>query len=80
VTIGSPYSYAQWSPKELAFFGDEDPIVAPPLDAMLHPRAFGRRIVIENMGHLALVFHPKVLTMTAEELRGNRAPSRRSAA
>jgi hypothetical protein len=74
VTLGSPYLYGHWASRELAFFGDEDPIVPPPPgEAIVNTFAMGRRKVIENTGHLALAFHPEVLRMTATELRGNRA-------
>jgi hypothetical protein len=80
VTLGSPYSYAQWSPRETAIFGDEDPIVPPPVEPLMHPFAFGRRVVLERTGHLALLYHPEVLRIAGTELRANREDARSSGA
>jgi pimeloyl-ACP methyl ester carboxylesterase len=74
VTLGSPYLYGHWGSRELAIYGDQDPIVPPPPgEALIGSFAMGRRKVVENTGHLALAFHPEVLRMTASELRANRA-------
>jgi Palmitoyl protein thioesterase len=73
VTLGSPYSYAQWSPREIAIFGGEDPIVRPPFDMLTHRYAFGRTVVLEDTGHLALIYHPEALRIAATAMRGNRA-------
>jgi pimeloyl-ACP methyl ester carboxylesterase len=73
VTLGSPYSYGQHSPRELGIFGDDDPIVPAPIDEMLHEDAFGRIVVMHDVGHLALVFLPEVLRIIGTELRANRA-------
>jgi pimeloyl-ACP methyl ester carboxylesterase len=74
VTLGSPYLYGHWASRELAIYGDEDPIVPPPpAEAIVNAFAMGRRTVVENTGHLALAFHPEVLRITATELRANRA-------
>jgi pimeloyl-ACP methyl ester carboxylesterase len=73
VTLGSPYSYGQRSPHELGIFGDDDPIVPAPIEDMLHEGAFGRLVIMHDVGHLALVFHPEVLRIIGTELRANRA-------
>jgi pimeloyl-ACP methyl ester carboxylesterase len=80
VTLGSPYSHAQWSPRELAIFGDDDPIVPAPTNAMTAPSSFGRIKVLDNTGHLALIYHPEALRIVATELRANRARSETRAA
>jgi pimeloyl-ACP methyl ester carboxylesterase len=73
VTLGSPYLYGHWSSRELAIYGDEDPIVPPPpAEAIVNAFAMGRRTVVKHTGHLALAFHPEVLRITATELRTNR--------
>jgi pimeloyl-ACP methyl ester carboxylesterase len=73
ITLGSPYSYAQWSPRELAIFGDDDPIVPAPIVAMTAPSSFGRVEILDDTGHLALIYHPEALRIVATELRANRA-------
>jgi pimeloyl-ACP methyl ester carboxylesterase len=73
ITLGSPYSYGQHSPREIGIFGDDDPIVPAPIEEMLHPGAFGRLVIMHDVGHLALVFHPEVLRIIGTELRANRA-------
>lgn len=73
VTLGSPYSYAQWSPREVAIFGDDDPIVPAPIVATTAPSAFSRIEILNNTGHLALIYHPEALRIVATELRANRA-------
>jgi pimeloyl-ACP methyl ester carboxylesterase len=75
ITLGSPYSYGQRSPHELGIFGDDDPIVPAPIEEMLHEGAFGRLVIMHDVGHLALVFHPEVLRIIGTELRANRAVS-----
>jgi pimeloyl-ACP methyl ester carboxylesterase len=72
VTIGSPYSFSQSSPDEIAIFGDEDPIVPPPPPEMMPPQMFKRTIVLDNTGHLAILYHPETLRVAATELRLNR--------
>ena len=72
VTLGSPYSYAQWSPREVAVFGNDDPIVAAPIVSMTAPSAFGRIEILDDTGHLALIYHPEALRIVATELRANR--------
>jgi pimeloyl-ACP methyl ester carboxylesterase len=73
LTLGSPYSYTQWSPDEIAVFGDEDPIVPAPLEHLANRTAFGRTVVLESTGHLALLYHPEVLRIAGTELRARRA-------
>ncbi len=76
VTLGSPYSYGQWSPRELGIFGDDDPIVPAPIEALMTRVAFGRIVTLHDVGHLALVFHPEALRIIGTELRANRAIER----
>ncbi len=73
ITLGSPYSYGQWSPTEIGIFGNDDPIVPAPIEAMLHREAFARIVILHDVGHLALIFHPEVLRIIGTELRANRA-------
>jgi pimeloyl-ACP methyl ester carboxylesterase len=73
VSLGSPYSLAQYSPREVAIFGDQDPIVPAPLKVLTSPFAFGRLEILQNVGHLALLYHPEVLRIVGTELRANRA-------
>lgn len=72
ITLGSPYSYGQHSPHEVAIFGDDDPIVPAPIEDLVNRAAFGRMITLHNVGHLALVFHPEALRIVGTELRSNR--------
>lgn len=80
VTLGSPYRYTQSSPRELAIFGDEDPIVPAPSMLPAGSDAFGRVVILKNTGHLALIYHPEALRIAATELRANRASDDRAAA
>jgi pimeloyl-ACP methyl ester carboxylesterase len=80
VTLGSPYSLAQASPRELAIFGDEDPIVPPPAIPPEGSAAFERVVILKHTGHLALIYHPEALRLAATELRANRASADRAAA
>jgi triacylglycerol esterase/lipase EstA (alpha/beta hydrolase family) len=73
LTLGSPYSYTQWSPNEIAVFGDEDPIVPPPLRHLTDATAFGKMVVLQSTGHLALLYHPEVLRIAGTELQARRA-------
>jgi predicted alpha/beta hydrolase family esterase len=73
LTLGSPYSYGQRSPAEIGIFGDDDPIVPAPIEAMLHREAFARIVILQDVGHLALIFHLEVLRIIGTELRANRA-------
>jgi pimeloyl-ACP methyl ester carboxylesterase len=72
ITIGSPYSFSQLSPDEIAIFGDEDPIVPPPPTEMMPEQMFKQMIVLEDTGHLAILYHPETLLAAASELRLNR--------
>ena len=72
ITIGSPYSFAQASPNEIAIFGDEDPIVPPPPTEMMPDNMFKQMVVLEDTGHLAILYHPETLRVAASELRLNR--------
>jgi len=80
VTLGSPYSYGQWSPTETGIFGDEDPIVPAPIEALVNRAAFARIVTLHEVGHLALIFHPEALRIIGTELRANRAPESGAAA
>jgi len=72
ITVGSPYSFSQTSPHEIAIFGDEDPIVPPPPTELMPERMFKQMIVLEDTGHLAILYHPETLRLAASELRLNR--------
>ncbi|HVN64084.1 MAG TPA: alpha/beta hydrolase, partial [Candidatus Binataceae bacterium] len=80
ITLGSPYSYDQSSPNEVAIFAEEDPLVPPPVLELMRPGAFGRIVTLSGVGHLGLVYHPEVLRIAGTELRANRAPHHRAAA
>lgn len=72
VTLGSPYLFGHWAQRELAIFGDEDPIVPAPTGIIAESMPFGRRVVLEGAGHLVLAFLPEALRLVATELRANR--------
>jgi pimeloyl-ACP methyl ester carboxylesterase len=72
ITIGAPYSFSQASPQEVAIFGDEDPIVPPPPTEMMSEQMFKEMVVLEDTGHLAILYHPETLRVAASELRLNR--------
>ena len=72
ITIGSPYSFSQTSPQEIAIFGDEDPIVPPPPTELMPEQMFKQMVVLEDTGHLAILYHPETLRVAASELRLNR--------
>ncbi len=80
ITLGSPYSYGQWSPREVGIFGDDDPIVPAPIQALMTRVAFGRIVTLHDVGHLALIFHPEALRVIGVELRANRASENNAAA
>ena len=80
VTLGSPYSYGQRSPAEVAIFGDDDPIVPAPVEALVNRAAFARVVRLPEVAHLALIFHPEALRIVGTELRANRAPGSNAAA
>ena len=71
ITLGSPYLYDQVSPAEVAIFGDEDPLVPPPITNRLGGSAFGRVIVLPGTGHLGVVYHRRALELIESELRAN---------
>ncbi|HYA35087.1 MAG TPA: alpha/beta fold hydrolase [Candidatus Binataceae bacterium] len=71
VTIGSPYSINNSNSRELAIFGEEDPIVPPPPE-QFRANMFKRAEVLPATGHLAILYHPQTLRLTATELRLNR--------
>ena len=79
ITLGSPYSYGQWSPTEVAIFGDDDPIVPAPIETLVHRAAFARIVTLHDVGHLALIFHPEALRVIGTVLRANRAPEQSAA-
>ena len=80
ISLGSPYLYTQYSSRELAIFGDQDPIVPAPMKLLTSPFAFGRIEILEHTGHLALLYHPEVLRIVGTELRANRAAQNARAA
>ncbi|MGB3550160.1 MAG: alpha/beta fold hydrolase [Candidatus Binatus sp.] len=80
VTLGSPYSYGQRSPREIGIFGDDDPVVPAPVEALITRAAFARIVRLPEVGHLALIFHPEALRIIGAELRANRAPEHGAAA
>jgi len=80
ITLGSPYSYGQWSPTEVGIFGDDDPIVPAPIEELTNSAAFAKIVTLHNVGHLAIVFHPETLRIVGTELRANRASESRAAA
>ena len=80
ITLGAPYSYGQWSPREVGIFGGDDPIVPAPIQALMTRVAFGRIVTLHDVGHLALIFHPEALRVIGVELRANRASERNAAA
>ena len=81
ITLGSPYSYGQWSPTRGRDFRRRRPdrACADRTAGEYAPRS--RRIVtLHDVGHLALIFHPEALRIIGTELRANRAPESRAAA
>ncbi len=80
VTLGSPYSYGQRSPAEVGIFGDDDPVVPAPIEALMSRAAFARIVTLREVGHLALIFHPEAMRIVGTELRANRASGGNAAA
>ena len=80
ISLGAPYLAIQYSPREFAIFGDQDPIVPAPMKLLTSPLAFGRIEILEHTGHLALLYHPEVLRLVGTELRANRVPPNARAA
>lgn len=76
VTLGSPYDSNQLSPRELAIFGEEDPLIPVPHPETLRPEAFKRTVVLPATGHFALLYHPRTLQSLLSEIRINRTGSR----
>jgi pimeloyl-ACP methyl ester carboxylesterase len=72
VTLGSPWSATQRSPREVAIFGSDDPIVAPPRGAAFTDGMYKRMIVLRNTGHLAVLHHDEAIRITLGELKANR--------
>ena len=72
ITVGSPYSFSQISPQEIAIFVDEDPIVPPPPTELMPDQMFKQMVVLEDTGHLAILYHPETLRVAASELRRSR--------
>ena len=72
VTLGSPYSTTQQSPREVAIFGIDDPIVPPPAGATFPDGMYKRLIVLRNTGHLGVLHHEEAIRITLGELVGNR--------
>lgn len=68
ITLASPYRYEQHSPGEVAIFGEEDPVVPPPLPHRLNPGAFKRMVVLPNTGHLGILYHADTLRLVESEL------------
>jgi pimeloyl-ACP methyl ester carboxylesterase len=72
VTLGAPYSTTQQSPREVAIFGIEDPIVRPPSGPAFPEGMYKRLIVLRNTGHLGVLYHEEAIRITLSELSGNR--------
>jgi hypothetical protein len=75
VTLGSPWSAGQRSPDEVAIFGSDDPIVAPPRGDTFPDGMFKRLIVLRNTGHLAVLHHDEAIRIALSELVANRIAS-----
>lgn len=70
ITLGSPYMLHQHSPAEVAIFGDQDPIVPPP-DGDSPAVVFKKMLVLENTGHLGVLYHSETLRTIESELSSN---------
>jgi len=68
ITLASPYRYDQHSPHELAIFGDEDPIIPPPLPDRLRLGAVRRAVILPKTGHLGVLYHAESLRLIESEL------------
>jgi pimeloyl-ACP methyl ester carboxylesterase len=68
ITLASPYRYDQHSPGELAIFGEEDPIVPPPLARRMRPAAVKRAVILPKTGHLGVLYHADTLRAVETEL------------
>jgi len=76
VTLGAPWWASQHSPDEVAIFGRDDPIVAPPRGGTFPDGMFKRLIVLRNTGHLGVLHHDEALRITLSELTANRTAPR----
>ena len=72
VTLGAPYSTTQQSPREVAIFGIDDPIVPPPTGPAFPDGMYKRLIVLRNTGHLGVLHHEEAIRITLGELAENR--------
>jgi pimeloyl-ACP methyl ester carboxylesterase len=71
VTLGAPYSTTQRSPREVAIFGLDDPIVPPPSGLAFPDGMYKRLIVLRNTGHLGVLHHEEAIRITLGELSAN---------
>jgi len=76
VTLGAPYDSNQLSPDEIAVFGEEDRLIAPPRPDSLRPDAFKRALVLAHTGHFAVLYHPRAWQALLAEIRNNRTRER----
>ncbi len=76
VTLGAPWSATQRSPREVAIFGADDPIVPPPRGRSFPDGMFKRLIVLRNTGHLAVLYHEQTIGIALSELTANRVVSK----
>lgn len=76
VTLGAPWWASQHSPDEVAIFGKDDPIVAPPRGVGFPDGMFKRLIVLRNTGHLAILHHDEAIRIILGELTANRTALR----
>jgi pimeloyl-ACP methyl ester carboxylesterase len=72
VTLAAPYSTLQQSPRELAIFGTDDPIVTPPAGPTFPDGMYKRLVVLRNTGHLGVLHHEEAIRITLSELTANR--------
>lgn len=76
VTLASPWWPSQLSPHEVAIFGSDDPIVAPPRGPALPHGMFKRLIILRHTGHLGVLHHAEAIRVTLGELTANRIEPR----
>jgi pimeloyl-ACP methyl ester carboxylesterase len=72
VTLGAPYLTTQRSPREVAIFGLDDPIVPPPPGSVFPDGMYKRLIVLRNTGHLGVLHHEEALRIALGEVSANR--------
>ena len=72
VTLAAPYSTHQQSPREVAIFGTDDPIVTPPAGPTFPDGMYKRLVVLRNTGHLGVLHHEEAIRITLGELIANR--------